>query len=108
VLVGLALQTTGVPGVAVHHLLGRLALGEHDLVGVDDDDVVAGVDVRGEHRLVLATEHASDLGAETTEDEALGVDDVPSALDLTCFRAVRTHLESFDSRLRQAQVAGEP
>jgi hypothetical protein len=103
VLVRLALQTARVAGVAVHLLLVGLALGHDDLVGVDDDHVVARVDVRGEHGLVLAAQHASDLGAETAEDHALGVDDVPSALDLTGLRAVRTHLESFDNRLHQAR-----
>ena len=68
-----------------------LALGEHDLVGVDDDDVVAGVDVRREDRLVLAAEDAGDLGGETAEDHALGVDDVPLAGDLAGFGGVRGH-----------------
>jgi hypothetical protein len=81
----------------VHHLAVGLAVGQHDLLRIDDDDVVTGIDVGGEDRLVLATQDAGDLGAQTTEHHALGVDDVPGAGDLTCFRAVRAHLESFDT-----------
>jgi len=40
---------------------------------------------------VLAAQKAGDLGAESTEHEALGVDNVPFTLDLTCFRSVRSH-----------------
>ena len=38
--------------------------------------VIACVHVRGEHRLVLASEKASNLSGQTTKDHALGVDDV--------------------------------
>ena len=77
VVVPLRLQAAGVAAVAVDLLVVGLALGEHDLVGVDDDHVVAGVDVRGERRLVLAAQHAGGLGAQATEHEPVGVDDVP-------------------------------
>src|SRR5579872_2803548 len=56
--------------------------GEHDLGGVDHDDVVAGVEVACEGRPVLAPQHAGDLGREAPEHDVLGVDDVPDALDL--------------------------
>ena len=63
-----------------------LALGEHHLVGIDDDHVVTGVDVGGEDRLVLATEDAGGLRAQTPEHHALSVDDVPCAGDLAGLR----------------------
>ncbi len=72
--------------MAVHLFAIGLARGEHDLVGVHDDHEVAGVEVRGEDRLVLAAEHAGDLGAQPAEDEPVRVDDVPVALDLAGLR----------------------
>jgi hypothetical protein len=68
--------------VAVHHLLLGLARGQCDLGGVDDDDVVAGVDVLAVRRLVLPTEHAGHLGRHAAERQAFGVDDEPGVLDL--------------------------
>ena len=53
-----------------------------DLLRVDDDDEVAGVDVRRVLRLVLAAQRVGDVRRETAEGLALGVDDVPAALDL--------------------------
>ncbi len=50
------LEAAGVAGVLVVDLLTALVAGEADLLDVDDDDVVAAVDVRGEARLVLAAQ----------------------------------------------------
>ena len=86
-----ALEPARVAGVPVDDLLLGLVGGEHDLVGVDHDHVVAGVEVRGEHRLVLAAQDAGDLGGEAAEHEALGVDDVPLAGDLAGLGAVGAH-----------------
>src|SRR5690242_14400062 len=52
--VGLTLQAAGVAAVADDILGVGLARGEDHLVGVDDDDVVTGVDVGSKDRLVLA------------------------------------------------------
>lgn len=91
VLVGLALDATGVPRVPVHALVGGLVLGEHHLGGIDDDHVVATVDVRGERGLVLAAEQPSCLGAQTAEHQIFGVDHVPCTRDLAGLRAVGSH-----------------
>src|SRR5690606_5240905 len=58
-----------------------LVAGDVDLLGVDHDDVVAGVDVRGVDGLVLAAEATRDLGAQAAEGLAGGVDHEPVALD---------------------------
>jgi hypothetical protein len=55
--VGLA-DAAGVAGVAVVHLVLSLVAGHAQLLGVDHDDVVAGVDVRGVDGLVLAAQAA--------------------------------------------------
>src|SRR3569833_3664391 len=52
-------DTARIERVAVDRLVLLVVAGQADLIGVDDDDVVATVYVRGELRLVLATE---DLG----------------------------------------------
>src|SRR5919112_3225747 len=55
------LDAAWITGVVVVHLLLALAAGEHHLVGVDDDDVVAAVDVGRVVRLMLATQaHGND------------------------------------------------
>src|SRR3546814_14031316 len=76
-----SLEIADVPGEAVVHLVGQLVAGDVDLLGVDHDDVVAGVDVRGVDRLVLAAQAMREFGAEAAEGLAGGVDDVPVALD---------------------------
>ena len=54
-----------------------LGAGEADLVGVDHDDVVTGVDVGGVGGLVTAAENIGDLDGNTAQDLILGVDDIP-------------------------------
>ena len=49
-----------------------------DLLGVHDDDEIAGVDVRRVLRLPLAAQRVGDARGETPEGLALGVDDVPA------------------------------
>ena len=96
----LAGDTARITRVPVDLLLRSLVAAHDDLVGVDDHDVVAGVDMRREGRLVLAAQQTGDLGAEAAEDDAIGVDHVPLTLDLTCFRGVRLHRNSISHLLR--------
>ena len=63
--------------MVVVDLLLALAAGEDHLIGVDDDDVVAAVDMGGVGGLVLAAQpHRHDRG-EPADDEALGIDHDP-------------------------------
>src|SRR5690606_36257806 len=62
------------------------------LVGVDDDDIVAHVHVRGESRLVLATQAHGDDRGEEAQNNALGDDQDPLLLDLRRFRGIGFHL----------------
>ena len=71
-----------IAGVVVVDLLVALAPGEHHLVGVDDDDVVAIVHMRRERGLVLAAQARRDDGSEPPDDEAFGVDQKPLLLDV--------------------------
>src|SRR5674476_161186 len=77
----LALDTTGVAGMVVVHLLLGLVARDDDLVGVDDDDEIAGVDGGGVDDLALAAQAVRDDGGETAQRVALGVDDAPLLLD---------------------------
>ena len=97
------LEPTGVAGVVVVDDLLRLRAGQHDLLGVDDDDEVTGVDVRGEVRLVLAAQEHRDLRSETPEHHVRGVDDVPGALDIGGLGLVRAHVKAFFDGTRGLQ-----
>ncbi len=72
-----------------------LARREHDLAGVDDDHVIAGVEVGHEGGLVLASQQPGRFGAQAAEHQAVGVDHVPGTVDLTRFGGIRAHLEPF-------------
>src|SRR5690606_6801936 len=84
----LATRVAAVPEV---RLLVGLVAGQPHLLGVDDDDVVAGVQVRGVDGLVLAAQDAGDVAGEPAEDLALGVDDPPAALDVVLTGCVCLH-----------------
>ena len=76
------LDAADIAGVMVVDLLLALSAGQHDLVRIDDDDVVAVIDVRGEGRLVLAAQPHGDDGGEPADDQPVGVDHDPLLLDL--------------------------
>src|SRR4051812_11427863 len=80
-----ALEPARVARVAVVHLRVELVTGDVDLLRVHDDDEIARVDVRGVLRLALAAQRVGDLRSKTSEGLALGVYDVPAALDLAGF-----------------------
>ena len=82
------MQAAREAGVAVGLLLLELGAGEGDLLGVDDDDEVATVDVRGEGRLVLAAQQDRGLAREAAQHDVRRVDDVPGASDLARLRGV--------------------
>ena len=59
-----------------------LATGHHDVTRVDDDDVLAGVDVLGELRTVLAAQDAGNVGRQAAERLPASVDEEPALLEL--------------------------
>src|SRR5882757_4181788 len=59
-----AARVSAVPPVA---LVLELLAGDHELLGVDDDDEVADVDVRRVGRLALAPQHVRNLGRQPAE-----------------------------------------
>ena len=79
---GALLDPAGVAGVPVVDLLGALVAGQRDLLGVDHDDVVAAVEARRVHGLVLAAQPQGDQRGEPPEDQAVGIDQVPAPRDV--------------------------
>ena len=75
--------------------LAHLVASQSNLVGIDDDHVVAGVGVRRESRLVLATQQDCSLGGETAKHHVGGVDDVPVVSQISWFRSEGFHWITF-------------
>src|SRR5262249_52108465 len=69
-------EATGIPAMTVVRFPRRLLTGHPDLGSVDDDDVVARIDVGRELRLVLPAQPAGDFHGEPAEDLVGGVDKV--------------------------------
>jgi hypothetical protein len=63
-------------------LLAALVAGQRHLLGVDHDHVVAAVDVRRIHGLVLAAQPGRDQRGEPAEHEPVGIDQAPAAADV--------------------------
>lgn len=67
-------------------LVFQLVAGQHRLGGVDDDNMVAAIDVGREDRLMLAAQKAGNGGGGAAQGLARCVDDIPLALDVICLR----------------------
>src|SRR5690606_34578139 len=65
------LDAAGITGVPVELLLLELLARDTHLGGVDDADMVAGIHMRGEGRLVLAAQAVRDDRREPAQHEAL-------------------------------------
>ena len=87
-------DAAGVFGMAVVHLVCRLAARHPYVPGVDDHDVVTSVHVRCILRFVLAAQTAGDLGRQPAQGLAAGVHHVPVLLDICGFCGIGTHLKS--------------
>ena len=76
---GALLDVADIAGVLVIDLLLALAAGQHRMRGVDDDDVVAAIDMGRVGREVLAAQAHGDERGEATDDQTLGVDQRPTS-----------------------------
>ena len=61
------LQVADVTGEAVVLLVIQLVAGDSDLVRIDDDEEIPGIDVGGVDRLVLALQAASEFGRQAAK-----------------------------------------
>src|SRR5690606_33511299 len=88
------LEATGIARVPVVDLVSILLAGEHGLLGVHNDNVVAHVDVRRIGRLVLALEARGNDRRQAADYEAFGVDQDPLLFHLAGLGDVGFHLEA--------------
>ena len=75
------LHAADIEGVGVVNLLLHLLAAHRNLVCIDDNDIVAAVNMRGENRLVLASQHCSNLRSETSEGGSIRIDHIPFSLN---------------------------
>ena len=75
-------QSARITRVAVVALGLKLVARYRDLLGIDDDDEIACVDVRRVGRLALAAQGVSDLRGEPPERLPGGIDEQPAALSV--------------------------
>jgi hypothetical protein len=61
------------------------------LLRIDDDDVIAAVDVRGEAGLVLAAQPHRDDAGKPAKNDPFGIDQKPIMLNFRRFCGVRRH-----------------
>ena len=80
VIAGL-LQAAGIAGVSAVILLLKLLAGQDRLLGVDDDDVVAALNMRGVIDLQLAAQQVGRESGGLAQGLAGSVDNVPLADD---------------------------
>jgi hypothetical protein len=74
-------------------LLRFFLAGEDGLFGVDDDDKVTGIDVRGKNGLVLAAQENGGFFGDTADDLVGRVDHMPLTFDLFGLGAKSFHRE---------------
>lgn len=82
---GLFFAAAGKAGVVLVDFFGVFIAGQDDFFRIDDDDVVAAVEMRGVGRFVAAAQHVSDLDGQASEHLPGGVDHVPIAGDFVFF-----------------------
>lgn len=83
---GAFVDTAWETGVAEVFFIFEFSTGYTQFVRIDNNDVIAGIDVGGVFRFVFATQTASDFGCNATQDFVLSIDDEPFALHLVGFR----------------------
>src|SRR4029453_4562923 len=107
------LQAAGIAGVLVIKLVLQLAAGEAHLVGVDDDNIVAAIDVRGEARLMLAAQDVGDDRRDAADHQILGINQMPLLFHLGRFDRLgglhqRLHGLDLFSKMREAPPKAAP
>src|SRR5690606_25009127 len=88
---GALLDAARIARMPVIDLVAELLAGQLDLLGIDDDHVVAAIAMRRVDRLVLAAQAVGDERGQTAEHHAFSVDQKPLLLDLGRFRRAGFH-----------------
>ena len=98
------LQTADPAGHTVVLLLLGLLAGQNSLVGVDDDDVIAAVNVGGEVDLVLAAKQVSGGNSGTAQGLTGSVDHIPLALQGLLFQQSSGHYDFLQFGLKYFDI----
>jgi hypothetical protein len=85
-------QPAGETGVAAIELALSLEAGQADLLRVDDDYVVAHIDVRHVLGIQLAAQHIGSFGRQTAQRLAAGIHYKPLAVNILAARNKGAHL----------------
>src|SRR5487761_2176170 len=91
----LRMEATREAGMAMIDFLIPLASAEFDFLGIDHDNVIAGIGVRCPGGLLLARKRLRDSNGERTEALAGSINDVPVVRGIFGFLLVRAHEGSF-------------
>ena len=78
-------DTAGETGVTVVDFAFVFITGNTQFVGINYNDVVTGIYVRGVLGLVFATQATGDFGSHAAQNFILGINDIPFALHLVRF-----------------------
>lgn len=70
-----------VTGVTLIDFVGHFLAGEDNFFGIDNDNVVATINMRGEARFGLATEDVGNASGQTSYGLILGINEHPILLD---------------------------
>src|SRR5262249_4509642 len=102
------LDAADVAGVLVIDLLLHLAAGQHHLLGIDDDDVVAAVDMGRVSGLVLAAQAQRDDRSEPAANQALRADQDPLLVDFGRLGRIGLHEDLIRETWRRAKGGAPP
>src|ERR1700731_127447 len=91
-------------GVVVIDLVVALASRQHGVSRIDDDDMVAAVDMRCVGRKVFAAKSYRDQGSEPADHRAFGVDQHPLLRHLGWFRRKRFHVRKSGNGKRRVSA----
>jgi len=87
----LGFMSAHVAGKTHEALLFFLFAGDTDLLGVDDHDEVASIDMRRENRLLFPAQKSRRLDRYVAQHLILGIDQPPLAVDFIGFGGKRLH-----------------
>ena len=86
------LQTTRIAGMMVVQLVGGLVSGHLDFAGIDYNNVIARIHVRGIFWFMFSTQATRNLGSQSAQGFALGIDQEPVMLDVCWSGTKSLHL----------------
>src|SRR5262245_33770011 len=83
--------TADITGEAHEALLFFLLAGHANLAGVNDDNEIAGIDVRSENSLLFSAQKVCRFDRDATEHLIFGIDQPPFAVNFVSFSGKRLH-----------------